>query len=316
MNPRRYSQIERALQILDKSGNVDILKEDHYLLFLFKKTERIVAALYIITGLFPDAEPLKWSIRECSTLCIKHTLSFKERSTVHSKEFPSDTLSEMARLLSLLDLAHIADLMSPMNFSVIKREVETISAIMEGKWRMTGIPTTQPFFDESFFGVTKSIFSDAKGKKQETSSPISPAVLKEGQNDPYLRSLTDFEILKRNQSAYKGHDNVRDNVLYKKRETSEHKPRTNLDKGHKIFKPLDESREERKRAIFSVLKEKKSAMIKDFSSVITDCSEKTIQRLLIDLVRENVLKREGDRRWSRYSLIAKIEGVSQPTMTA
>src|SRR3989338_2359595 len=127
MHPRRYSQIERALSILDKSGSVDILKEDHYLLFLFKKTERIVAALYVITGLFPDAEPLKWSIRECGTLFIKHTLSFKERATVHSKEFPSDTLSEMARLLSLLDLAHIADLLSPMNFSVVKRELETIS---------------------------------------------------------------------------------------------------------------------------------------------------------------------------------------------
>ena len=151
MNPRRYSQIERALQILDKSGSVDILKEDHYLLFLFKKTERIVVALYVITGMFPDAEPLKWSILECGTLFIKHTLSFKERATVHSKEFPSDTLSEMARLLSLLDLAHIADLMSPMNFSIVKRELETISSIIEGKWRVTGLPASQPFFDESFF---------------------------------------------------------------------------------------------------------------------------------------------------------------------
>ncbi len=313
MNPRRYSQIERALQILDKSGSVDILKEDHYLLFLFKKTERIVAALYVITGMFPDAEPLKWSIRECGILCMKHTLSFKERSTVHSKEFPSDTLSEIARLLSLLDLAHIADLISPMNFSVVKRELEIISATIEGKWRVASPPASKPFFDESFFGVTGSIFSDTRGKRDEAPMAVPfPPTSKEKQNSSLLHSFTDFENLKKNQYSYKGHKNIKDSVLYEKREVEHPKTLIVINKGQRKHKHSDELREERKHNIFSVLKEKKSAMIKDFSSVIGGCSEKTIQRLLNDMVRDTVLKREGDRRWSRYSISDKSSNGLQP----
>jgi len=313
MNPRRYSQIDRALQILDKSGSVDILKEDHYLLFLFKKTERIVAALYVITGVFPDAEPLKWSIRECGTTCIKHTLSFKERSTAHSKEFPSDTLSELARLISLLDLAHIADLMSPMNFSLVKREVETIFATIEGRWRISSSSASPPSFDESFFGVTRSIFSDTRSKKDEA-SPATPRTFtpKERKGGALLHSFADFEVLKKNQHSHKGHEEIKDSVSYGKREAENQKAQTITDKIHEKHKHSDDTKEERKRIILSILKEKKSAMIRDFSSTITGCSEKTIQRLLNNMVRDTVLKRVGDRRWSRYSIFEKSNSGSQP----
>ena len=64
----------------------------------------------------------------------------------------------------------------------------------------------------------------------------------------------------------------------------------------------ERTREDRKQGILAVLRQKDKAMIKDFSEVITECSEKTIQRLLVELVQTGVLKREGDRRWSRYSL--------------
>lgn len=44
------------------------------------------------------------------------------------------------------------------------------------------------------------------------------------------------------------------------------------------------------------------ASVKDFVLVIPDCSEKTIQRELLSLVAEGVLKKTGERRWSKYSL--------------
>ncbi len=42
--------------------------------------------------------------------------------------------------------------------------------------------------------------------------------------------------------------------------------------------------------------------IKDVSKFFTDCSEKTIQRELNDLVEEKIIVRVGDRRWSTYKL--------------
>src|SRR3989338_2478588 len=213
MNPRRYSQIERALQILDKSGTTDILRDDHSLLFLFKKTERIVAALYVITGLFPDNEPLKWALRESGTLLIKNALSFKEREVVHSRESLSDTLSEMARLFSLIDLAHVADLISPMNFSVLRKELDAVLGIIEGKWRTGSVSLSQPFLDEGFFGVSKDIFPEPKETKSEM-----PFRTPFGGDDTSVSSFSEFERLKRahhQKDIYKGHVNVKDNVLNK-----------------------------------------------------------------------------------------------------
>lgn len=59
----------------------------------------------------------------------------------------------------------------------------------------------------------------------------------------------------------------------------------------------------RRERIMSVIKDKGEATIKDIAHVVTDCSEKTIQRELIDLIKDNVIVRDGERRWSKYRLI-------------
>lgn len=59
----------------------------------------------------------------------------------------------------------------------------------------------------------------------------------------------------------------------------------------------------RRDRVIAVLKDKGEATIKDISSVVTDCSEKTIQRELTSLIKDLVIVREGERRWSKYKLI-------------
>lgn len=60
------------------------------------------------------------------------------------------------------------------------------------------------------------------------------------------------------------------------------------------------SRQETIRAIIST---KGVVSIKDISDNIKDCSEKTIQRELNSMIENGLIKREGKRRWSQYSLI-------------
>lgn len=64
--------------------------------------------------------------------------------------------------------------------------------------------------------------------------------------------------------------------------------------------PATQSRRER---VLSVIKDKTEATIKDIRETVTDCSEKTIQRELIDLIKDGVVVREGERRWSKYKLV-------------
>lgn len=308
MNPRRHSQIERALSILDKSDTVDLLKDDQYLLFLFKKTERVISALYVITGLFPEVEPLKWGIRESGTLLLKHTLSFRERSASYSKEFIGDVFVEMAHLHSLLDLAYIADLLSTMNFTLLKRELESILSTLEGKWRISNLPAFPPLLEQSFFGIPQNIFSTAKSKRNETPDSSSEDMGQTAEETSLLHGFGEFERLHRSQKdIYKGQSDVTDNVSYdRKIHSSSVKTRAVLDKKSVRSPLLSQTKEERKQNILAVLLKQESAMIKDFSSVIKGCSDKTIQRLLIKMVHEGVLKREGDRRWSRYSIVEKV----------
>lgn len=69
--------------------------------------------------------------------------------------------------------------------------------------------------------------------------------------------------------------------------------------------PKEENKEkqrDRRATILSVLQKKDTINVKDVAHVITDCSEKTLQRELLSLVAQGVLKKEGERRWSTYSL--------------
>jgi len=59
---------------------------------------------------------------------------------------------------------------------------------------------------------------------------------------------------------------------------------------------------DRREAVLSLIKEKGVVGIKDISSMIRGVSEKTIQRELLTLVQEGVVRKQGERRWSTYSL--------------
>ena len=71
----------------------------------------------------------------------------------------------------------------------------------------------------------------------------------------------------------------------------------------KIARSLDKGHiKDRRNAIMSVIRDKKRASIKDISTLIRGVSEKTIQRELTALITEGVVSKEGERRWSTYSL--------------
>ena len=79
--------------------------------------------------------------------------------------------------------------------------------------------------------------------------------------------------------------------------------RTKKSKGHIKDSSADsEAVKDRREGILSVIKNKGFTSIKDISTVIRGISEKTIQRELQGLVEAGLVVRQGERRWSRYSL--------------
>ncbi len=58
----------------------------------------------------------------------------------------------------------------------------------------------------------------------------------------------------------------------------------------------------RREQILDVLRDRGSVSISDISDIITDCSEKTIQRELSFMIKNDLVKKTGERRWSKYTL--------------
>jgi len=64
----------------------------------------------------------------------------------------------------------------------------------------------------------------------------------------------------------------------------------------------DSDRDDRRKIILALIKQKPSLTVKDIAKSIPSVSEKTIQRELLSTVSEGTLQKRGERRWSTYSL--------------
>jgi predicted HTH transcriptional regulator len=104
-----------------------------------------------------------------------------------------------------------------------------------------------------------------------------------------------LQMSERTDESYKGQKD-KHNVLYKN--DINYSPIANsvtkkLDLGIKIARRND---------VLNVIKNNGKASIKDVKIVLKDINEKTIQRELLSLVKEGVLKKEGEKRWSTYKI--------------
>jgi len=70
-----------------------------------------------------------------------------------------------------------------------------------------------------------------------------------------------------------------------------------------VVKDINVHIKDRRETILSVIKSKHKVSIKDISTLIRGVSEKTIQRELSALIEAGIVRKEGERRWSTYSLV-------------
>jgi hypothetical protein len=81
--------------------------------------------------------------------------------------------------------------------------------------------------------------------------------------------------------------------------------RLSVKSSQSTVKPTEQKQKDksnRQDIILSLLRKGGDLGIKDFTTLIKDCSEKTIQRELVSLVSKGQVTKEGEKRWSRYSL--------------
>ncbi|MSR78608.1 MAG: hypothetical protein EXS59_00475 [Candidatus Taylorbacteria bacterium] len=295
-NKKDTENIIGQLSDTTKAIVFNVFEKDNFLLFLYRKFEKVSAAIYLITNFLSDNEPMKWRLREVGLNTVSSFLSLKNFSSKRSEVF-SKTTSDILEILSCLDVLYLAGNISEMNFSILKKELEslaeTLSFSSDSNFKYSAGRGT---LHDDFFAIQRDQFVTQEHGDFPTKIP---AIEKDRISSRH--SINEWVDLAHGPmdatTAFKGQirQSKSGNFLSPGRGT--------VSGGEK--RTANSSKYDRENKILELLKTRNNLTIKDFSPVIKDCSEKTIQRELLRLVKSGVLNKEGERRWSRYSLAQK-----------
>jgi hypothetical protein len=180
--------------------------------------------------------------------------------------------------MALLELAFISGLLSEMNFTILKREYASLRDAIEIK-KASHESRTDSILGETFFGST---FHATEPAQRDISS--------KGQNN----SSMSFTMSNKNQ-----------NVREEEKKPLQQKTTSFVSRilpKVSVHNSANIDREARRTRIIKLVKDNREVMVKDITIHFPDLSEKTLQRELLALVETGVLKKTGERRWSRYSI--------------
>lgn len=256
---------------------------------LSKKCERLATAIYLVTNFLSDTEPMKARLRALSLDFVRDASVVKNGSYAVETNVLEALRSNILETLSLLELAFIAGLVSEMNFTILKREYSTLRDTIEVK-KASRESHTDTILGDNFFGARETASHEPKGR-----TFVSPSSRPDFYAPASSIGQTSIAMSDRN---IKGHA-----PAPKGRTFVSPSPRPDL----YVSAPnrratTDVAKESRRARILKLVKDNKEVTIKDIATHFSDFSEKTIQRELVSLVESGVLKKFGERRWSRYTL--------------
>jgi len=281
---------------------------DPYFNFVHKKSERLCMAIYLISDFFPANDSLKDSMRKAGTELMRVSLSLISSSS----SFRKDVLNDISRLcLEIISLSKVAThlgMSSSANHDVLESEIKNFIGVIEEREKPSA--TGQGFVLDK--DVVVGYFNDDKIS--------NPADLTDA-----LKSAETADVkLKVEFDTYDVAGNVAGNVVKKSIANVSENQGMGMSSYGAAEKAVDSAKagrsesveadsiksyskpmlqkNDRQQVILDTIREMGETSIKDISDNIKGCSEKTIQRELNSLIYGGVLKKIGERRWSKYIL--------------
>lgn len=266
------------------SNNVEKYRVDG--MSLKNKTDKIVAAIHMVTDCIEDNEPIRYKLRSLSV-----ELASEVHEMVHTpardRGFLFVEIEIIAtEIMSFLSIARSVRLVSEMNADILLRELSANTERMR-TWTETGLYDAS---DQSFTQATKPVDFTLNESHFAIPNP-APLMPPAQQVSSVQYNSTNHTPAQQPATSHKGQvPKTMPVSIQQKQQVEDNKK---FDFAMKL---------NRRNAILKIIKDKKEVTIKDISTLIADCSEKTIQRELTNLVQEGVLKKVGEKRWSKYML--------------
>ncbi len=273
----------------------------------YTKTNKLISALFMVTDIMDKEEPLRNKLRSLGAGII---------SDMHNSLYSRTVLAsgKITEILSFLDITSAIGMISGMNCNILKKEfIKLKQSIQEFSTQ------SNPVWLEEFL------------KEEETLLSPLPSPLLSGEGAGEVSNLKKNSI---------GHSDKGHSLLAGKYQG--HSTRIGVQKGSTLMKALSDKfthearpitlearpnmlgltshakdfnllKTQRREEIIKIIKDKKDVYPTSGGSTITDirtsakgvlvsCGEKTLQRELISMVSDGVLKKIGEKRWSKYFL--------------
>lgn len=139
----------------NSTKNIAISDPESDFFAMSKKTEKLASAVYLITGLFSDSEPMKWTLRKKVSELLSFVLTYKN---IRQSELPSFTLalkSKVSEVVSLMEVGVLGGLLSKMNFSIIEKEFKNLVDLVSNFKHKTD--STNEVIPVSFFEASQYV---------------------------------------------------------------------------------------------------------------------------------------------------------------
>ncbi|MDP2676136.1 MAG: DeoR family transcriptional regulator [bacterium] len=258
--------------------------------------QKITEALYRITDIFPDREPLKWYLREEGLLIFEMFLKIEDAGVYDRIKYIDRIEKIIPHMTHALGLASLGTFISRTNFEVLSKEYSALFNFIKDKKDELLPESAKQLSMRSLEEILKDNNAELDKQKKEKDS-----FLPKRNNEDNLKDI--FQKKNENnsstqyfsQSVNKDHS---DSSSYGKPKTNN--ARQSEKENHEYVSVGGDSG--RKEKIVSIIRERGEVSAGDVAAYFAGISGKTIQRDLISLAGDGVVKKHGDKRWRRYAL--------------
>lgn len=281
--------------------------KDIYIPVSYTKINKLIMALYMVTDIIDEKESVRNRLRTLGSELITDILSVSYKT---EKDMIL-VINKVSEVLTFLEIASTVRIISQMNYSILKKEfLDLKKSIQDYK--------NSP----NFFADRMSVLEFLKDDEPLVRNDLRAPVPKQKNSLTLQKNIPIGHLPPTKLGVQKGStllqalsDRVSDSLSVRKDSTvSDRKvlsvndsSNTSTKTKNKVNEKLDILREKRKEQIISLLKSfpygaTMSDIKRSSRGELAFCSEKTLQRDLIILVKDSVLYKKGSKRWSKYFL--------------
>ena len=278
---------------------------------VINKTKNIVSATILVMSV-SDSSVSSNHIKERTVQTSLDLLDLiqgvRNLTPVYKNQFQANSYNQIDALLDYLHVGYSVGVVSRMNTDILVKELtslrEMIASInlitsMQNENSHIEIPNT--FFNEMIISDEIQNDKTLDEKNNQRQNPNS-GIQSKNLNIKDSSGLIATKQISQNKIS-KGHSlqNKNDSGTQNIQKIEKPKFSTN-------YISNNEKRQNRKDQILDLITERRlqgkndGVMVKDILVKINDVSEKTLQRELSALVAKGILRKIGDKRWSRYVL--------------